>query len=1083
MASSFKNLLVEFAEALSKNFGAAKVNPAQPEDQLKAPTQRLIEAYGESLGSAAVARTEAKTENRVRPDLGVSVDGLLTGHIELKAPGKGVVPKKFKSPHDRKQFKKLSDHPNLIYTDGNDWALYRQGKLVGRVARAHGDVTLVGSSAIEDSFSGQVEEMLRDFLAWEPMVPTSPRALAELLAPLTRLLRESVETALADPLSAVHKLAGEWRDYFFAEADDEQFADAYAQTVTYALLLARVEGEVDLRDRAVQRLEARHALLAHVLRWLADPVARAEVATPVDLLERVIARIDPEELARKSKVKDLWLYFYEDFLAAYDPKGRKQRGVYYTPAAVVHAQVALVDDILRSKFEQPLGLADDGVTLLDPAVGTGTYLLEAIDLGTQRVAERYGAGEVAGRASRMAERFYGFEILIGAYAVCHMRLAQKLLAMKAELPDEGLNVFLTDTLESPNVAPPGAAHAPLFHKTLAEEGERARKVKHDEPILVCLGNPPYYRQTIDPDEDDVERQGGWVRYGDRGSPGAEDPAILNDYLEGIDGTHAKSLYNLYVYFWRWAMWKVFERPPNRGLVSFITASSFLRGPGFEGMRRHMRETFDELWIIDLGGEGRGARKSENVFDIQTPVAIAVGLRTGAERKEVPATVRYARLDGTREGKYEQLWGISALVDVEWRDCFKEWTDPMLPAGEVGASYYAWPKLTDLFPWQHSGMQFKRTWPIAPDASLLEQRWKRLTSAPEADRPILFRESRDRQVSTRSTALDGAEKLVPIAETDAQTPPPPIVRFSYRSLDRQYCLADNRLGDFLRPVLWMVQGPRQLYMTSLVTNVLGDGPAAIATNLIPDMDHFRGSYGAKHVIPLWRDRAGREPNVLPGLSELLRGASAEDVFAYTYAILQAPSYASRFAEELEIPGPRIPIAKDAELFERAVDAGRHMIWLHTFGERFAPSGKKPGEVKQGEARSIAGVGAKAGAYPESFKYDEQTNVLKVGKARFGPVSKSVWEYQISGLFPLRSWLSYRMKAGAGKKSSPLDAVRPTVWPGTYTDQLLDLIWTLEGTVAMHEELDEILDDVIEGETFTAHELPVPTDDERKPPKFD
>jgi len=312
-----------------------------------------------------------------------------------------------------------------------------------------------------------------------------------------------------------------------------------------------------------------------------------------------------------------------------------------------------------------------------------------------------------------------------------LRISQQVLASGGQLPADGVHIYLTDTLESPNLAPPGFAYAPLFHRKLAEENERARRVKARMPILVCIGNPPYFRQVIEASDVGVERQGGWVRRGDRGDDG-----ILRDFLRDVPGVHAKNLYNLYVYFWRWALWKVFESTPGRGVVSFITASSYLRGPGFAGMRRFMRETLDDLWILDLGGENRGARQSENVFAIQTPVAIAIGVRYDDPDLATPARVHYGRLAGPREAKFEALRTIRRFADVPWQQCFSGWTQPFLPESE--ADFFSWPLLTDLFPWQHSGVQFKRTWPIAPDREILDERWKALISAPANARASLFR---------------------------------------------------------------------------------------------------------------------------------------------------------------------------------------------------------------------------------------------------------------------------------------------------------------------------------------------------------
>lgn len=1054
--------LCKFAESLTRNFSVASSSPAQPEDQLKGPMQELLKQVGCVFGRDAIARTEARTDLGVRPDLSVTVDGLVVGHIELKAPGKGVKSSVRWDPHDKEQFKKLADHPNLVYADGNQWALYRGGKLVGSVATAEGDVREDGEGTYLDRGSLAVETLLRDFLDWQPIVPSNPKQLAGLIAPLTRLLRESVSTALADEHSSLAQLAEEWRSIFFPDADDAQFADAYAQTVTYALLLARVEGEHELRDHAADRLDARHDLLAQVLRVLAQPAAREEVDVAVSLLERAIGAVDPSELARRARGRDVWLYFYEDFLAAYDPKLRKQSGVYYTPAEVVEAQVALVSELLREQFDLELGFAEPDVVVLDPAVGTGTYLLAALERGAETAELGLGSAARSERASTMARNLHGFELLVGPYAVAQLRLAQRVLAHGGEIPDGGLPILLTDTLESPFAAPLHIAHAPLFERRLAEENERARRVKAEAPVLVCLGNPPYFRQVIEPDEEGVGRQGGWIRRDDDGGMG-----ILSDFLRDAPGVHAKNLYNLYVYFWRWALWKVFETGERRGIVSFITASSYLRGPGFAGMRRHMRELFEELWILDLGGEGRGARQSENVFAIQTPVSIAIGYRLPETRSSEPARVRYARVDGTRAEKLATLAAITSVDEVAWRDCLTDWTGPLLPEGE--ANFFSWPDLTDLFPWQHSGAQFKRTWPIAPEPRMLEQRWDALVSAEPTRRRTLFRESRDR-------------KVPPV---DSHAALPALSRYAYRSFDRQVCLADERLGDFIRPVLWKTLSSRQLFLTSFLTELLGEGPAAVVTHLIPDLHHFRGSYGGKHVIALWRDAACTEPNVAAGLLDvvgerLARSVPPEDLLAYCYCLLQAPSYTSRYREELEIPGPRVPITADPALFERVIVLGRDLIWLHTFGERFVPDGQRAGRIPQGEARYQKPIPQTPDGYPAQHSYDEEKRELRVGEGVFAPVSPEVRALSVSGLDVIGSWLDYRMKAGAGRRSSPLDDIRPEIWPEQFTTELLELLWVLERTVALGPELDAMLEAIVSARTIPASELPAPTDDKRLAP---
>lgn len=1082
---SFREILEAFAESATTAYSATEAAHAQPEDQLKPPLVELMKQLGEVIGSKVIATTEsAMPELEGRPDAAVSVAGLVSGHVELKAPGKGARTSKFKG-QDAKQWKKFRNHPNLIYCDGNEWALYRSGNLIGKVVKLAGDITTDGAAAVSADNARDLELLLRDFASWEPIVPTTPKALADALAPLCRLLRDDALAAVQLEGSAMQMLAAEWRHYLFADADDQQFADAYAQTVTYALLLARVEGAADLKVDAADQLDERHGLLAQVLRILAQKESREEVEVPIDLLERAIGAVDPLMMSTGGKT-DPWLYFYEDFLAAYDPKLRNNRGVYYTPGQVVQAQVTLVTELLRERFGKGLGVVDDDVVLLDPAAGTGTYLLAAIDQGLTEAVSRFGPGEAAGRATTAASNFHGFEILVGPYAVAHLRVAQRILERGGTLPEDGVQVYLADTLESPFV-PGGGKQTSLTHKKLSEESERARRVKAEERVLVCIGNPPYDRQQIDPDEKGTERKGGWVRFGGDG----EEP-ILDSFTEPVreagQGGQLKNLYNDYVYFWRWALWKVFEQSGGGGIVSFITASSYLRGPAFAGMRKVMRETFDEMWIIDLGGDNLGARRSENVFAIQTPVAIAIGVRANEVHPETPAKVHYCGdlVAGTQASKLEQLASIEDFSSLAWEECFSEWEAPLLP--ERAGDYFSWPPLTDLFPWQQSGAQFKRTWPISPEKSVLTRRWEQLKSAPAVKRAALFRETRDRKVDHGYKDLfDPSHRSAPLSALDENSPTPPVERYAYRSLDRQWVLADSRLGDFPRRVLWSARSSSQVYMTSLLTGVIGEGPAAIVAAQVPDLHHFRGSFGAKDVVPLWRDAEGRETNVVDGLLERLeqefgREITPEDLFAYVYGVL-AGEYTSRFAAELEVPGPRIPLSKDVDLFAKMTEIGGRLIWLHTYGERFTPLDETSTGIPAGKTKCTVAVPADAEHYPETFEYDEEARRLHVGDGAFEPVAPEVWNFSVSGLQVIKSWLSYRMKEGAGKRSSPLDDLRPEKWPAEFTEELCRLLWMVEETVALTPKLSALLDEIVEGPAFSAEDFPQPTEEERAAPKLE
>ena len=663
MATVFDALNV-FAETVTSK--TTQVTRGEPEDQLRAPLENFLVDAASALGLKAVCTGETKLERLGKPDYGIHINGLLAGYVELKAPGVGANPSRFKG-HNKDQWKRFKSIPNILYCDGNEWAIFRNGEREGKMVRLAGDVAADGNKAVADQDAKAVENLLRIFFSWVPIIPTRKgkidlKGFAEMLAPLCRRLRDDVTEALAETGTPLVELAANWRQLLFPDASDEQFADAYAQTVTFALLLGRSEGADPLTlDSAEKTLAAQHSLLARALQVLTDEQAQEDIKSSLDLLLRVIAAVPT---ATMTGPEDPWLYFYEDFLAVYDPELRKDAGAYYTPIEVVRAQVRLVDDLLVNRLNKPLGFADPGVVTVDPAAGTGTYLLGVIEHALDHVKTEEGVGAVAGRATKLAENLYGFEIMVGPYAVTELRISRDLSDRGAVLPDDGTHIYLTDTLESPHAKPP---QLPLFLRPISEQHAKALKVKSEVPVIVCLGNPPYDRHEA-ATGNNLARTGGWVRWGDDGK-GAD--AILNDFLDPATaaghGVHVKNLYNFYVYFWRWALWKVFEHETARGpgVVSFISASSYIDGDAFCGMREHMRRVCDEIWILDLGGEGRGTRKSENVFAIQTPVAIAVAVRTSKAKKSKPAKVHYACIEGTREGKLAELDSIVDFSKVKW----------------------------------------------------------------------------------------------------------------------------------------------------------------------------------------------------------------------------------------------------------------------------------------------------------------------------------------------------------------------------------------------------------------------------------
>lgn len=583
---------------------------------------------------------------------------------------------------------------------------------------------------------------------------------------------------------------------------------------------------------------------------------------------------------------------------------------------------------------------------------------------------------------------------------------------------------------------PGAARLARAHGLEVEECDvLTAPIALDGQIVVCLSNPPYRR---------TQRQ-------------ALPVDLAKDIPVKGTSVHLKNTYNAYVYFWRWAIRALFEQRRGPGLVSFVSASSYLRGPGFAGLRQLLRLALDELWIVDLEGDHLAARPTDNVFPIRTPVAIAMGVRYAGARPNEQAEVHYARLTGSRVCKLAQLDRLRRVSDLSWQATPRQQHTPLVP--RPSGAYQTWPTLTELFPWQVSGAQVKRTWPIAPSPELLTARWAQLLSVSGAERNAALGVTRDRDLdSTPCDLREPTRRLAPLRCLPADRECVEPVGYAYRSFDRQWVIPDARLGDFMRPRLWQVLGPRQVFLTSLLTNVLGPGPAAVATALVPDLDHFRGSFGARAVIPLWLDAGANLPNVAQHWLDRLAQrygftVDAEKLLGYCYALLGTRGYVNRFEEELRTPGPRLPFPRDGTLFTRAALLGTELLRLHTLRARAASAGV---------ARCTEPPGCRC---PCLFDYDPTQQILQIGDGWFAPVASAVWDYSVSGMRILPSWLRRRVSPTRTPKS-PLDAITLRAWSPSLTRELLELIWVLEATLALEPALDAVLDEIVSEATMEA-----------------
>ena len=923
--------------------------------------------------------------------------------------------------------------------------------------------------------------------------------LSQRMAEVAADIRDEIADLLAVETAdgALHVLLRDMQERLDASLDESNFGDVFAQTLVYGLLSSRIS-----HPEQFQASEA-HALLDFENPFL-DAVygtfrTRAEDSLDLDHLGLVdlshtLAATDIDALLADfgagDRRDDPVIYLYEEFLEKYDPGQRRELGTYYTPIPVVSAIVRLVDEVLRQRLGFVDGIADqetwgewaersglpavpEGVDpnepvigMIDPATGTGTFLLSWLRTA---LAEHPDVG-----ADLVLRQMSAIELSMASYAVAHLKLGLELPA--DHRAHERLPIFLSDALAGRR---PG--HFAELADPIAEESASAEHVRLDSPRTVVIGNPPYLRTSASAEGAPL---GGMIRQGEHGSSGLIRAFTAPLTAAGL-GVHAKNLYNLYVYFWRWAIWKTCEQHHGPAVIGMITASSFLTGPGFAGMREVLRREFDEIWIIDLGGEGRGARRDENVFDgVMTPVCITIAIRAKRPTRDAPAKVHYQRVEGDRREKFSRLAEVS-ISKPTWTSAQVDLSAPLTPSAE--GAYQEYPLLTDLFPWQFPGVKAGRTWVINPSPIALEHRWTRLTSTDSMiERQLMFKDS----PTGRKLSMPLARTIMPgdfdaTALSEVRSGACPVARFAYRAFDRQWIVADPRVID--RPSFgWAISGPNQVFMTSLLTGRIGSGPAAVATPYVPDLHHVRGSYGAKDVIPLYRDASGT-PNadrrLLGALSQAVGlEVAVEDLFAYCYGVLAGADYSDRFAKELESPGPRIPITTDPSLFREMASHGRSLLRIHTWGERFR-------EVESAEISSTESAPRWQEAptvLPESGRacsYDAETETLRVADGVLVGLPQEVWEFEVSGMKVLPKWLAYRTLAGAGRSassSSPLDGIRPTDWPAEWSQELIELVSVLQRTTDLMNDGAGLLAAIVEGATINASILPEPADALRGPP---
>ncbi|AFF20925.1 adenine specific DNA methyltransferase [Helicobacter pylori ELS37] len=645
---------------------------------------------------------EPKREQRSQPDFRISYQGFNIGYIENKRVGTDLR-KIVESEKSKQILKYLELNPNLMLTD------YLNFMWVGKDEKNAPLIKREISVASLDELSKplkpkpQTERDLigffKGFFNYEAAPITNAKDFANALSAPTKYLKDALIQYQKD--TQVSSIFKNFKEYLYEELSFEDFSDAFAQTLTYSLFLAKLNHpfeKINL-DNVRSSIPKNFAVIREMADFLKKLDAIKEIQWLLNEILSLINHVDMGSIIKDlNDDKDPYLHFYETFLSAYDPKLREKKGVYYTPDSVVKFIINALDSLLKTHFKDaPLGLKsaldNENIKLLDFATGTGTFLLEAFRKALEvRKTSDGGISTKEDKYQNLLKQFYGFEYLIAPYAIAHLNLSQ---AFKEEFKkplkeNDVLKIILTNTLIQPSEIVAYRGLNPIFEKEL----KSAQEIKKNENILIITGNPPYSGASenkglfewevkatygIEPEFQTIEIEKK-VKLTDKiqtllKNIQKQKESSSKDALKALKNLHSKYklqkeknpkwLLDDYVKFMRFAQNKI--ELLGHGLFGFISNNAFLDNPTFRGLRRSLLECYDELYILNLHGNARkkeetpqGA-KDENVFNIMQGVSINLFVKKAQATKQ---KIYYYDVYGERAEKYAFL-AQHDLNSIEW----------------------------------------------------------------------------------------------------------------------------------------------------------------------------------------------------------------------------------------------------------------------------------------------------------------------------------------------------------------------------------------------------------------------------------
>ncbi len=981
----------------------------------------------EGIAPDVVATNEPRRIECGAPDFVVGKGSATIGYVEAKDVGKSLD----EAEKSEQLQRYLASLTNLVLTDYLEFRWYVDGEC--RLKARLGTPARDGKIRRDKAGIEAVAELLGGFLSHRAERVGTPKELAERMAHQAHMIRNLIIAAFEkEPEGgSLHAQLVAFRDNLIPDLSVEQFADMYAQTLAYGLFAARCtsqNGASFTRLDAALNLPRTNPFLRKLFQYIAGYDLDDRIAWLVDDLAQLLAQADMDsvlqDFGKRTAREDPVVHFYETFLKEYDPKIRQMRGVYYTPEPVVSYIVRSIDYLLKDRFGKPQGLADEKTLILDPAVGTATFLYTVINeihqasigKGQQGLWNNYVA-------DKLLPRIFGFELLMAPYAVAHLKLGLLLQETGYEFQsDERLGIYLTNTLDE------AIKHSEtLFARWITDEANAAAEIKKEKRIMVVLGNPPYNARSTNNSEYIMK--------------------LMDTYKSAIyNERNIQPINNDYIKFIRFAHDRI-ERT-GHGIVGMITSNSYLTGLIHRGMRQELLKSFSDIFILNLHGyslvdeNAPSENKDQNVFDIQEGVAIVLFVKDSETSHEL-STIHYADLWGSRQDKYEYLLK-NEITTTEWKTLAPD------------APYYFFIRkdyqrfdefqqalsVTDIFGTGNPQKDQGKLWSMGvktnrdhllvdPGRDKLKERISILY-----DKTITDEEIRERFGLQDGRYWNTSRERQKIRNVNWQKN---IVPYLYRPFDVQWILYQPNLieigrGGASKTVTRHILHGNLCLLVNRQIRLEEPRHFFVAKSTV-DFHTFETAHASLFVFPLYlypatdkerADKSGggeggtqeamnlqekREPNLNPefikefsdklglefiedGKGDLEKTFGPEDIFNYAYAVLHSPTYRTRYAEFLKIDFPRLPLTSDKGLFKVLAEKGAKLVPLHlmespllnNFITRYPVAG--PNTV-------------------EKVSYDENNQRVYINKEQyFEGIPTAVWDFHIGGYQVAQKWLKDR-----------------------------------------------------------------------------